>query len=136
MSRHAHHDHLEGVPLFAGLDADELDAVARTATELDFPAGAVLVHEGTVAHEMYVVLDGTLEVTRGGTHVAEIGPGGFAGEMALLTRSHRNSTVLAKSDARVLHIDGRGFTALLEDVPRIAVKMLPIVARRVTENSD
>jgi hypothetical protein len=36
----------------------------------------------------------------------------------------------------MLHIDGRAFSALLEDVPEIAVKMLPIVASRVTANSD
>ena len=68
--------------------------------------------------------------------MADIGPGGFAGEMALLTRSHRNSTVTAKTACSVLHIDGRAFTALLSDVPEIAVKMLPIVAGRVAADGD
>ena len=92
--------------------------------------------EGEVAHDMVVVLEGTLEVTRDGEHIADIGPGGFAGEMALLTRTTRNSTVRAKTPISVLHIDGRSFSSLLEDVPQIAVKMLPVVAGRVTANSD
>jgi CRP-like cAMP-binding protein len=136
MARNKYHNHLREVPLFSGLDDEELDAVDRAATELRFGAGKVLMKEGEVAHEMIVVLEGTLEVTRGGAHIADIGPGSFAGEMALLTRAHRNSTVTAKTDIVVLDIDGRSFSAVLEDAPQIAVKMLPVVAARVNANSD
>jgi CRP-like cAMP-binding protein len=136
MAKHLYHDHLKSVPLFKGLDAKELDEIAVSATELDYRPGRVLMTEGEFAHEMFVVIDGTLEVTRGGTHVADIGPGGFAGEMALLNHSRRNSTVTAKTDAHVVHIDGRAFNTLLRDIPQIAVKMLPIIAGRVCEFSD
>ena len=136
MAKNDYHEYLKQVPLFADLDGDELDHVAQAATDLQLDAGDVLMREGAMAHEMVVVVDGTLEVTRDGEHVADIGPGGFAGEMALVTRSHRNSTVTTKTDCSVLHIDGRAFSALLSEVPEIAVKMLPVVAGRVTENSD
>ena len=136
MAKNEYHNHLREVPLFSGLDDHELDAVGLAVTELRFDAGKVLMKEGESAHEMVVVLEGTLEVTRGGAHIADIGPGSFAGEMALLTRAHRNSTVTAKTDIVVLHIDGRSFSAVLEDAPQIAVKMLPVVAARVTANSD
>ncbi len=136
MKKNEYHTHLREVPLFAELDHDELDAVGRTATELQLEPGKILMKEGEVAHDMVVVLEGTLEVTRDGEHIADIGPGGFAGEMALLTRTTRNSTVRAKTPISVLHIDGRSFSSLLEDVPQIAVKMLPVVAGRVTANSD
>lgn len=136
MAKNTYHNHLREVPLFSGLEDDELDAVGRAATELRFEAGRVLMKEGEFAHEMLVVLEGTLEVTREGAHIADIGPGSFAGEMALLTRAHRNSTVRAKTDIVVLHIDGRSFSAVLEDAPHLAVKMLPVVAARVTANSD
>ncbi|MGD9700983.1 MAG: cyclic nucleotide-binding domain-containing protein [Acidimicrobiia bacterium] len=136
MVKNAYHDHLRKVPLFADLEDDELDAVGRTATELRFEPGKVLMKQGEIAHDMVVVLEGTLEVTRDGQHVADIGAGGFAGEMALLSRANRNSTVTAKTDIVVIHIDGRSFSTLLQDVPQIAVKMLPIVASRVTANSD
>jgi len=136
MSKNEYHDYLKQVPLFADLDRDELDQVAQAATDIELEAGKVLMREGSVAHEMVVVVSGTLEVTRDGAHVAEIGPGGFAGEMALLTHSHRNSTVTTKSPCSVLHIDGRAFSTLLADVPEIAVKMLPVIASRVTDKSD
>ena len=123
-----YHDFLRQVPLFSGLDDHELDAVDRTSTELDFEAGRTLLTQGRLAHEMFVVLEGTLEVVRDGEHIADIEAGGFAGEMALLSHSHRNSTVVAKTDVRVIHIDGREFATLLREVPDIARKMLPVVA--------
>ncbi len=136
MAKKSHHEHLRQVPLFAKLDAKELDAVGETATELDYGSGRVLMREGERAHEMFVVVEGAVEVTHDGAHVADVGSGGFVGEMALLTNSSRNSTVTTTTDSVVLHIDGRQFGSLLERVPSIAVKMLPVVAGRVVENSD
>ncbi len=135
MIKNAYHDHLRKVPLFAKLDRRELDALGLLATELSFPPGQVLLRQGDRAYEMYIVLDGTLEVTRDDVYIADIGPGGFAGEMALLTDSPRNATVTTKSDVRLLHIDARSLQNLLQSIPQIAVKMLPIVAGRVAANS-
>ena len=136
MAKHRYHDNLRKVPLFADLSDDELDAVGRTATELSFEPGRILMKEGEMGHEMVIVLEGTLEVTRDGRHIADIGPGGFAGEMALLTHATRNSTVAASTPVVVIHLDGRSFSGLLQDVPRIAVGMLPIVAGRAAAHSD
>lgn len=136
MAKSTYHAHLKSIPLFAGLRDSELDVVGSAVTELNLPAGEVLMREGNLAHEMFIVLDGTLEVTREGEHVADIGPGEFAGEMALLTQARRDASVSTATEARVLHIDGRSFTNLLDDAPHLAVAMLPIVAARVVANSD
>ena len=129
---HHHDDPLHQIPLFSGLSAKELEHIHRIATTLTVKAGEVLMEEGAVSHEMVVVMSGSLEVTRHGEHIADIGPGGFAGEIGLLCHQPRNSRVTVKATGEVLHIDGRGFTALLEDVPQLAVKMLPIVAARAS----
>lgn len=130
------HDYLRSVPLFRGLSGKELDVVGQAITELPFGAGDVLIHEGATANEMYIVIEGEFEVTKEGEHVADVGQGGVLGEMALLTHAHRHATVTAKTPARVLHVDGRQFANVLDEVPTIGVKMLPIVASRVIENSD
>lgn len=134
--KNQYHEHLKSIPLFAGLDRHELDVIASAAVELRLPAGRVLMSQGAVAHEMFVVMEGTLEVIRDGEHVADIGAGGFAGEMALLTHAHRHASVVAKTDVTVLDIEGRSFSFVLEEAPQIAVKMLPIVAGRVIDNSE
>jgi len=136
MAHDTFHDYLRQVPLFADLDDDELDAVGQAVTNLDLKAGSVLMHQGTPAHDMVIVVHGTLEVTRDGAHYATITDGGFAGELGLLTHSPRFSTIAAATDVTLLHIDGRAFSALLHDVPQIAVKMLPVVAARAIENAD
>lgn len=136
MARHAYHEHLKGIPLFSGLSEDELDEVAMSATQLEYEAGKVLMREGELAHEMFVVLEGTLEVTRHGEHIADITPRGFAGEMALLAHSHRNSTVSAKTSVSVLHLDGRQFAALIQKSPTIAAKLLPVIAKRMADNLE
>ena len=136
MAKNEYHEYLRRVPLFRDLDNRELDAVGAVVTDLRFNAGDVLIRQGDPAHEMFIVTVGELEVTRDGSHIADIGVGSFAGEMAVLARTQRNSTVTAKTDVEVLHIDGRSLQALFADVPEIAVKMLPIVAGRVVENSD
>lgn len=129
-----HQDRLLAIPLFSKFNKHELEHVHGISTELRVKAGQVLMTEGNVGHEMVVVLEGELEVRRGGEHVADIGPGGFAGEMALLAHRPRNSSVVAKTDGVILHIDGRGFAALLDDVPQLAVRMLPIVATRAADD--
>ena len=136
MAKNEYHEYLKRVPLFRDLDARELDAVGAVVTDLRFNAGDVLIRQGDPAHEMFIVTVGELEVTRDAVHIADIGVGSFAGEMAVLARTQRNSTVTAKTDVEVLHIDGRSLQALFADVPEIAVKMLPVVAGRVVENSD
>ena len=136
MSKNEYHDYLRTVPLFAGLDGHELDEVGLLVTELAFPPGKTLFRQGDRAQEMFIVLAGTLVVTRDDVYIADIGPGGFAGEMALLTDCARNSTVSTKSDVRLLHLEARSLQTLLQSAPQIAVKMLPVVARRAAANSQ
>ncbi len=135
MARDSFHQVLQSVPMLSGLSRPELDAVGAATTQLDLEQGKVLMSEGEIGRDMFLVLDGTLEVRRNGGYVADIGQGGFVGEFAILADTPRNATVTAKTDVRVLHLDRRAFAGVLEQVPQIAVKMLPVVARRSVENS-
>ena len=76
-------DLVRKVPMFAGLDDDEMAWVAGLATEFDVPAGFVLIEHGQPGSGMFIITDGTIsiEVPRG---ALERGPGEFVGELALL----------------------------------------------------
>jgi CRP-like cAMP-binding protein len=130
MRKHYFDETLTRIPLFDGLDANDLDAVTSASTKLHLDAGTTLMREGTFAYDVFVVIDGTLEVTRDGEHVAHIGPGGLAGEMGILADKPRNSTVTAATDVEVLEIDRRSFAGLLNAVPELAANILPVVAER------
>ncbi len=135
MARNSYHTFLRGVPLFAGVDDDDLDAIGAAVTELNVKEGDVLMRAGSSAREMVIVLDGELSVMLGDTEIATIESGGFAGEMGLLADRPRNATVAAKVPTRLLHIDSRSFDSVLDEAPQIAVKMLPVVAKRVVDNN-
>src|SRR5262249_28589497 len=73
-------DALKQVPLFEGLSKKELSRVAQGTEDLELAADTVLCREGGLAREFFVLVEGNVEVTQGGKHVATLGAGDFLGE--------------------------------------------------------
>jgi CRP/FNR family cyclic AMP-dependent transcriptional regulator len=122
---------MRGVPLFAGCSKRELAAIAAIADELDVPEGKQLIREGDRGSEFFVLLDGTVEVRKGDRKLRTMGPGESFGEIALIARTPRTATVVAKTPLRVLVITDRAFKLLLEQMPQIQVKVLKELAERL-----
>src|SRR5688500_3357595 len=78
-------DMIRSMPLFARLDRQSLERVAQLADEVDVPAGRVLMRQGETGSEMFFIIDGRVQVQRDGRMLAEHGPGGWVGEMAILS---------------------------------------------------
>jgi CRP-like cAMP-binding protein len=121
--------------LFAECTDDELERIAALAHSSRAPAGTVVVQEGEPGEEFYVIVGGTARVTVGdGTAVAELGPGSFFGEMALLDGGDRVATVTAASDLDLLLLHRDEFNEMLAmAMPHLAPKLLSVVGRRVRE---
>lgn len=124
---------LRGIPLFAELPDESLDRIAGICTEFDAPAGHVLVEVGHAGSGMFIIREGSVAVELPGGGSVELGPGDFFGEAALLTDAPRMARVRARSSVRCLAIGRRDFANLLREEPAIAVQMLPVVARRMSE---
>jgi CRP/FNR family transcriptional regulator, cyclic AMP receptor protein len=123
---------LRGLPLFAGLGDDALRRIHALAAEIDVPAGQTLVQAGDAASGMFVIEEGSVVVEARGSIEIELGPGEFVGELALLVPdSVRSARVRARTDVRCLAIGADDFRRLLDDEPRIALAMLPVVAERL-----
>jgi CRP/FNR family transcriptional regulator, cyclic AMP receptor protein len=97
---------LKSIPLFEEVGEEELAQIAPFATEVEVEAGRELVREGDFSYEFMAIEEGEAEVTRGGEHVADLGPGDFFGEMGLLERTLRNATVTAKTPVRLVTLTG------------------------------
>ena len=123
--------YLAKTSLFSACSRRDLGHVAKHSDRVTVAAGRVLTEEGTTGHEFYVILDGKVAVERGGREVATLGPGDSFGELALLDRAPRNATVTAVTDAEVLIMGQREFTAALDIVPTLAHKLLIGLARRM-----
>jgi CRP/FNR family cyclic AMP-dependent transcriptional regulator len=126
---------LRGTPLFAGCSKAELVELAICADELEADEGQVLTREGTPAREFFVLVEGTAAVSRKDVKVAELGAGGWFGEIALLTYRPRTATVTATSPVRALVIRDRDFRRVVETMPRIALKVLAGVAQRLERDA-
>ena len=126
---------LKSVPLFAGCSKNELRQLAKTADEIDLRQGTVLTREGRPGREFFVLIDGTAEVTKKGKKIADLGPGDWLGEIALITDSPRTATVTATSPVDVLVITDRRFRSVVETMPSIALKVLACVGERLSSDA-
>jgi len=126
-------DMVRKVPMFAELDGDELEWVADLATGFEVPARSVLLERGQPGSGMFIITEGTVvvELPKG---PVELGPGEFVGELPLLADGiTRIARVRAKTSVKGLAISRMAFQELLERQPRVAVRMLPVLARRLAE---
>jgi CRP-like cAMP-binding protein len=126
---------LRQLPLFSECSQRELAAIAAIADEIHFPEGRTLIREGAVGREFIVVVDGSVEIRRGGRRVPLKGGTSFFGEAALLTGAPRNATVTTTSPVRALLITGQSFTRLLEQSPTIQGKILASLALRLADSA-
>ena len=124
-------DHLATVPLFTACSKKDLQAVAKRAEDIKVDAGKVLVSEGAAGAEFFVILDGAAKVTRHGQEVATLGAGDFFGDLALLDRAPRNATITATTPMELVVLGQREFSALIDEVPGFAHKLLAGLARRL-----
>jgi CRP/FNR family transcriptional regulator, cyclic AMP receptor protein len=92
------------------------------------------VREGQRGREFFVLVDGTVRVSRKGRKLAELGPGDWFGEIALLTDTPRTATVTATTPIRVLVLTDRAFRRVVEWMPSIALKVLSTVGQRLVRD--
>lgn len=131
MTRDEKLDHLRRVPLFSRMGRKELERLGQLADEIEVGLDEVLTEQGRVGHEFFVVLDGHLSVLDGTRPVAQLHPGDFFGEIALLDGRPRTATVRADGITRLLVIGHREFNALMDEFPSVRSAVLAAVAERL-----
>ena len=111
---------LKALPLFRDLAHKDLERIAHWTDEVDVKPGRHLVEQGAFPHEFMVIESGTASVIIDGNPIAELGPGDFFGEMALLEHHRRTATVTATTDLRVVVMHDRDFRAMEDEFPEVA----------------
>jgi CRP-like cAMP-binding protein len=135
MARDGYLKHLGSIPLFASCSKRQLEEIGRVADEVVVEPGTVLVKQGDVGLQLFIIVDGTATATRDGAPIASLGSGDFVGEMAVLERGRRNATVTADTQVTVLVLTAAGLSQLLDDVPGLAKSLLYAVAARVAASA-
>ena len=110
-------EQVQQTKLFANCTKDELRIIASLTTMKDVASGAVLAEQGKVGREFFVVTEGSATASRNGEWLAELGPGSFFGELALLDGGPRTATVVADTDMTLLVLSRTEFKSLQFSAP-------------------
>jgi len=126
---------LGAIALFATVSPDRRQELARDAPEHLFCAGERIVRQGDAGSSMFIVLSGAARVSiePDDREVATIAPGGFFGEMSMLTGDPRTATVRAVGDVRALEISAERFRALAIEQPDLGDHISRAVTSRRAE---
>jgi CRP-like cAMP-binding protein len=123
------------IPICKGLTEAEAGQIIAICEEQSAGKGQSIFREGDAGDGVYVVLEGTVEVTKRDSHgqqqsIARLSDGTVVGEMSLVSGdAARSATVTATSDAKLLKIPSAKFQALLHKESVGALKMVNNLAQ-------
>ena len=132
-SKAAQLEHLRSVPMFAGCSKRELQAILKAGDEIMMTAGTLIVDQGQMGREAFVVITGEVTVRRNRRKVVALGPGAVVGELSLLDHGPRTASVICDTDCTLFVLDQRHFQRVIEQHPQIALKLLGTLAGHIRE---
>lgn len=124
---------LSGVGLFSELNAEQLRLLAFGAESVRFAAGRELYAQDATADCAYVIVSGTVKLSRDDEPDAipgRFGPGAILGELSLIAETRRLSNAVAETDVVVLRLNRNLFRRILEEYPDTAMDL----HRRISED--
>jgi CRP-like cAMP-binding protein len=135
---------LRDISLFEALSLRELAIVDGLMHQRTYQADEVVFDEGEAGQAIYIVLEGSVLLCRSGQgvegHIADLGPGAFFGDMALLDNLPRAAQARATTPSVLAVYFREDFLALMETHARIASKIalqLALqMARRLRSQSE
>jgi hypothetical protein len=96
-----------------------------------FAAGEELIHQGDVADNVFIIIEGHAEAYVDGHRVGDVQKDEIFGAMAVFTREKRSATVLASEPCTVMVIPKEQFLSLMQSNPRIAHSLIESMAKRI-----
>ena len=115
---------LKSVWLFSSCTNNELKKIRGLLEEVHVPAKKMLVEQGTIGREFFLIVDGEANVIRSGKTIARLGPGAYFGELALLAERERTATVTAETAMDCLEIPSWDFQDFVKSDPEVSWKLL------------
>jgi CRP/FNR family cyclic AMP-dependent transcriptional regulator len=124
---------LQRIPLFAGLEAKELQRLGESFKERTFQAGDTVASEGESGAGFFVIESGEASVAVGSEEVRRLGPGDYFGDIALIDMGARTASIKAETNLDCYGLTFWDFRPLVESDARIAWPLLQAMAKRLRE---
>jgi len=109
----------------------KLDMFATEENPRVCEAGEAIFRAYDMAAEMYVVLEGEVEITIDSSVLETLGPGEPFGEMALIDQAPRTATAIAKTACKLAVISEKRFLFLIQTTPHFALQIMKVMADRL-----
>ncbi len=127
---------LRQVEVFSFVRAEDLAKIAAIAQERSFAAGETVFREGEEGSQMYLIVSGRMQASRGGEAAYVVGPGETAGTLTLIDARPRESTMVAINDVEVLAIGRDDFFDVMRSHFNVAEGMLIHLARMLRKQQE
>jgi CRP/FNR family transcriptional regulator, cyclic AMP receptor protein len=124
---------LRKVPLLRDCDPSAMAAIEQLVDEVELRDGMVLIRQGDLGQEFFMILAGKVRVERDGVLLRYLGPGDFLGEIALIHEGRRTATVTAEGPVRAAVLTHQAFHGLLDEHPGLERTVMLALAARVRE---
>jgi len=122
---------LGSVSLFSAFSKRQLRMIAESGREYKYKSGFRLVEAGATGDRFYLVLDGKVEIRKGGRVLAMLSRGQFFGELSLIDEKPWAADVIAVQPTHCLTLSKRVFSALTRRHPELVQIILKEVVRRL-----
>jgi len=96
-----------------------------------FEPGEVIFCEGDEGHEMYVVLEGEVEIIHKDRVLLSVKTGEFFGEMAIIDSAPRSADAVAKTKCKLAVVNEKRFLFLVQETPYFAISVMKIMISRM-----
>jgi len=132
---------LKNVPLFSELSPGELEELLELSEKRRYPKGSIVLYKGDVGQVLYLILKGKVKVVLFDENGKEIilsmlKSGNYFGEMSAFDQMPRSATVITVEDSEFLVISQKSITDQIEKNPKIALKLLSEMSRRLREADE
>jgi CRP/FNR family cyclic AMP-dependent transcriptional regulator len=129
---------LHNVPLFAGLNEEQLSVLVRMVVRKSFGRNVTIIGAGDPTDSLYIVINGRLKVLMSDEQGREVilsilGPGEFFGEMGLLDDSPRSASVVTLEPCELLSISKTDFKRSLAENFDLSLMVMRGLVRRLRE---
>ena len=127
---------LKNIDLFTSFLDDELVTFARSISELEIEPQTILFEEGDVGRDMFILLEGRLQVLKENRTITTIKPIDYIGEMAIIEDKPRSATIISNTQSKLLQITSDQFQKFFSTQPKSLVSLMKTLSRRIRDDTE
>lgn len=127
--------YLHNIPLLEGIKYHELYLLANSTQILTFEPDKYIIEQGGVAHTLFIITSGKVNVEIDGKVTEQLGDEDYFGAVAILADTTRMASVKSITDVTMLTLSKNAFKKFLYENPKISIKLMKEVINKLLDKS-